>query len=486
MGIVTKQATQNTANIIVGTVLGAVNTLLVLPLAFKDFPEGWGLLKVITAYGLILAQFFSLGAPNVMVRYMPQTDETEHRKLNFLTLLLTTAGALVLCLGFFLFRDGLAALFNPESRALLSPEMGKLLLLAVTLGYFYLFGGYLTATLNSVFYTFLNESFLKIIYLLLALAYLAGWFSFEAFLVLYVLTYVVVLILVLCKAISKGYRISFAIPVNNGKVIEYGLFSIMDKGAAVVVNSLDIVMIGLILNLEDVAFYTLAFYIGSVVMIPQKALVAITGPLISRAIKEGDMAGLADLYSKSAVNQLLAGGFIFVCVWINIDPVMSLMPDKFSGGKWVVFFIGVSKIFYLLSANNAAILVYSRYYRTNFYFSLMLVAVTIATNAVMIPKWGIEGAAAATAISFFFFTLNRTWFVKRKFGLIQFSKPLVFLAVFLLGAGVAGHYFQPGWPPMVEIGTKCAVIALFMLFYLRKMRPSEELDKMIKRKIPKW
>ena len=464
--------------------MGAINTLLVLPLAFEDFPQGWGLLKVMTAYALILAQFFSLGAPNIMTKYMPQSPPEEHGKLNLLTLLLTTAGAFILCLGYWLFRDTVLGLINPENSSLLAPELTKLLLLSIVLGYFYLFGGYLTASLSSVFYTFMNESFLKITYLLLALGYLFEWFSFEFFINAFVLSYTMALAMVIWKAISKGYAISWNLPQKAARVLEYGLFTIMDKGAGVIVNSLDIVMIGYMLNLEEVAYYTLAFYIGSVVMIPQKALVAITGPLMSMAIKDNDHRALAELYSKSALHQLIAGGFIFVCIWVNIDPIMSLMPAKFSGGKWVVFYIGLSKIFYLLSANNSAILVYSKYFRVNLYFSLMLVAVTIMTNALMIPIWGIDGAAAATAIAFFFFTINRTWFVYRKFGLLQFDKKVLQTAAVLTLAAV-GIYFVPAFAnAWVVILSKGILVSAVMLIYLLLARPSAELHAMFQRWLP--
>ena len=55
MGIVAKQSARNSLALATGLVLGAVNTMFVLPKAFEGFEEGWGLLRILTAWGTILA-----------------------------------------------------------------------------------------------------------------------------------------------------------------------------------------------------------------------------------------------------------------------------------------------------------------------------------------------------------------------------------------------------------------------------------------------
>jgi O-antigen/teichoic acid export membrane protein len=468
MGIVAKQAGRNALSIGLGTALGALNTVVVLPAAFGGFAEGWGLVKVITAYALIFAQFAVLGAPNVLIRFSPQTDETGKKELNFFALLMTTCGAVLLAVLFYLFGDKFISLINPEDSELIVPHGGKFLLLSLALVYFQLFGGYLTSVLRSVWFTFLNEGWIKAAYLLLALAYWVDLLSFEMFVWLYVGSYGVAFAAALVSALKAGFEVRFSLPERSGKVLKYGLFSILDKGTAVVVTNLDIIMIGLMLNLENVAYYTLAFYIGSVVMIPQKALIAITGPLMSKAIAEDDRDHLKLLYQKTALHQMLVGGFIFTAIVINLSEGMSLLPDKFRDGGEVVLWIGLSKILYLLSANNPAILVYSRYYIYNFWFSLLMVGVTILTNWWLIPLRGIEGAALATAITYFFFTLNRSWFVWIKFGIHQFTRPLGEVVLLFAGLGLLLWWLPLDWHPMSVIAIKSALLSVVTLRFVRK------------------
>ena len=119
----------------------------------------------------------------------------------------------------------------------------------------------------------------------------------------------------------------------------------MVSNTVVIVTRMDIMMISSLLDLEQVAFYTIAFFIGNALRIPSKAIVAISTPLLAKAWKEQDFNEINSIYSKSALNLLNVGGVFFTCVWINIDQIFSLLPEKFSAGKFVVFYIGLSQLF---------------------------------------------------------------------------------------------------------------------------------------------
>ena len=77
MGIVAKQSARNTVALSTGFLLGAINTIYVLPAAFDGFEEGWGLLRILTAWGTILAQILALGTPNGILRFLPKAETPE-------------------------------------------------------------------------------------------------------------------------------------------------------------------------------------------------------------------------------------------------------------------------------------------------------------------------------------------------------------------------------------------------------------------------
>ena len=117
---------------------------------------------------------------------------------------------------------------------------------------------------------------------------------------------------------------------------------------------------------------------------------------------------IKNIYEKSSLNQLLLGGFIFLIIWLNIDEGLALLPEKFQGGKYVVLYIGLSKLFSVATGVNGQIIVNSKYYRFDLYSNFILLIITIFTNYIFIPESsplseysivGINGAAFATALS---------------------------------------------------------------------------------------
>ena len=103
MGIISKQASFNAFNIIIATIAGAINTIVILPKAFEDDPDDWGLIKLITSYALTGAQIFCLGAPNVILRYFPRFKDSNANGLVTFALMLPLAGIALIALGLFLF-----------------------------------------------------------------------------------------------------------------------------------------------------------------------------------------------------------------------------------------------------------------------------------------------------------------------------------------------------------------------------------------------
>ena len=55
-----------------------------------------------------------------------------------------------------------------------------------------------------------------------------------------------------------------------------------------IVTRVDMLMIGSILDLEQVAFYTVAFFIGNAIKVPGKSIVAISIPLVAKSWEKKD------------------------------------------------------------------------------------------------------------------------------------------------------------------------------------------------------
>ena len=484
MGLIAKQAYSNTLNIAIGIVAGAINTIIVLPHAFESTPQDWGLVRTLLAYGLIIAQVFGFGTYNIIVREYVNHNNPIFKKAILGFSLLQGLIGLILFLGFLVFfKDGIDLLIDEQDLNFLYENQMALLILAGIFIFTQTFTGFIVANHKTPVVQFVNDVFLKITYLFLALAYWLNPFPFDLYLQLFIGTYILSLIIYISYSISIGFRFNFKLKLLKIKsLLIYGGFTVLDRGAGILVNNLDLIMIGLILDLENVAYYILAFYIGAVIIIPQRAILGPSYPLVSNYVREGNLTDTKKLYIQTSINQLIVGGVLFVFIWINIDAIYQLIPTKCSGGIWVVFYIGLSKLFILVTGISGAIIIFSKYYRMNLLFNILLIFSTILTNYFLIIKFGINGAAIATAITFLTYNVLKVVYIQYRFKMQPFTFETIKSVIILLIVGVIGTYIEIfAQLPLISIVIKSLIISILLAigFYGLKVK-AEILELPIK------
>ena len=239
----------------------------------------------------------------------------------------------------------------------------------------------------------------------------------------------------------------------------YVFYVVLGGFASTVIISIDTMMLAALLGLKETGVYTIAFFIGTVIEVPRRSLSSIVTPLIAEAWKNDNLLKIKELYIKTSINQLIIGSWIFLGVWLNIDDLFSLIHNGeiYKLGKYVVFFIGLSKIIDMLSGVNSEIIFTSVHYRFNFYISLILVVLTIVTNYILIPIYGIVGAAIATAFSVFLFNLIKFIFIWLAFKIQPFSsKTLISILIsvvcyFIIIYMPTISYFLPKTLPAIAL-----------------------------------
>jgi O-antigen/teichoic acid export membrane protein len=399
--------------------IGAINTVIIYPNVFNDHPEHFGLIQILIAYAILVSTFTTFGIPKTFVRFFPVIKEKG--QLYFLSLIIPLLGFILSLLVYFLFKQQIFELLNASP--LLKDNFFYIILLVFFIGFYDVLTAVSRSFLSAAAPIFINEVFLKVYSMLALLLHWFGYVDFSTFLKIYLFGYFLKFtILFLIQ--WKNDRFSLAFSLNDLKLKEissFGLFVFVGGASVMLVTRLDMMMIGSMLDLEQVAFYTVAFFIGNAIKVPGKSIAAISSPLVAKALEKQDYKETQTLYTKSSINQLIIGGVLFLCIWLNIDDIFSLLPAKFQGGKWVVFYIAIAQLFSMANGINGTIIVNSKYYRYDLYTNVILVFVTIATNYLLIPEYGIDGAAMATAISILLFNLIRLILIKVKMNMHPFS-----------------------------------------------------------------
>ena len=427
MGIVAKQSARNSLILATGLVLGAVNTMFVLPAAFEGYEEGWGLIRVMTAWGTILAQILALGMPNAILRFLPQAQEDQAREGQMLAtmgIFPALAFALVGLASIWAGPDLLLAL-DADKGWLLSGRVGAFLWMAGAYLAMLLLKAALIHRMRTVVVTFIQEVWLKGSYLSLAILYLKGLMPFETFFRWFLYSYAAAVLFYLLEAKSSGIRLGKPNFQSDAKpFMEFGLFAFWNSGSRIIAKNLDFVMVGALLGLATVPRYTFAFFIATVVAMPMRAMGPILNSLTSKDVaNQGPEASEASM--RQAARVLLAvTSSLLVAIWAGMPWLDAVLPEGFQGLQWVVLAIGMTYVFEASAGTAGPILQFSERYKLALPINLGLVVMTVISNWAFMSwlGWGIEGAALATAMTGLWNMGWRTSLMWRLFSIHPFTK----------------------------------------------------------------
>ena len=437
-------------------------------------------------------QFAHLGFQNLVIRYFPVFKRAAPENHGFLFWALT-----VPVIGFMLFggiyiaADGTIIAYYAEQSPLFVDYYLWVLPLTLFILYFEILNNYLRSLRDSVTGSFAMEIIQRIITISLLGIYFFDWITFHLFLTLFVLSYLMNPLIVGIQIARKGeWKLCPNMKLMRRPLIKgmanYGLFSMLGGLTTVIVWNVDIIMLGSLAGLDQTAVYAIAFYMASVIAIPQRSINKIVSPLLADFIKNKEWDEVGSIYTKSSLNQLIPGIFIFGLIWINLDVVYNIMPEFYAAGRWVVFIVGIGKIIEMVTGANGLILINSRHYRVSFYTNLILVAVTIAANYIMIPIYGIEGAALASVLAILVYNSTKYFWVLIKLRLQPFTKKTVFVG--LLGAIslLITQLFTLFDFYLMEAIFNSAVFTVLFAGPIITLSISKDLNSMLKNLINKW
>lgn len=451
MGIVQKDGFRTMLISYFGMALGYLNKGVLFLLILTS--EQMGLINLLTTVGLLFAQLASFGSMASIWRFFPYFRNSEKRNHGFLTLNLSIVGlGILLCtLAIFVFREQIQAYYGERSALFLHYYLWVIPIGASYVIYMVL-ETYLRAMYKNIIAVFAFEVVLRLAVTISLFLYWYQAIDFHAFVVLNSLIYgVPVIILVLYLIAIKEFHLSVSsiqISRRFRKIIwNFSSYNYVNSLGIILVTSLDVIMIAQMLGLDATGVYTFVIFMTSALLVPYRSLVRISAPLVADHWKQRQFEEMSALYTKVSSVALVVGLGAFLVVWMNIDFLFQLIPsDKYADflpGIWVFFFLMLGRLIDMYAGLNGSIFTTSKKYRFDIYFTIGLIGVVYLGNLVMIPKWGIAGAAISSAIALAVFNVGRLLFVYSVYKIHPFEKRQ--FAVIALGVATlfVGQFVSP-------------------------------------------
>ena len=483
MGIIEKQTIKGSFFSYLGVAIGFITVGFLWP-RFLDAEE-IGLINFLVAISAILAQIGSLGINSVGVRLFPDFRNNSNKHNGFLSLglLFMTFGAIIILVYYLLFKD-----------RIIENNMGKSLLVG---NYVYFIVPFALVTMlynffdslhrviyNVVIGLFAKEFLFRFLNLILIVLYIWFTFSFDLFLNLYFIVFSLpALILIIALSRTRQFNLKLNLRFISKElgwpIAGVSFFGLVGGLGTVAVSSIDKIMINHFIDLEATGIYSIAFLFGTIITLPSRPLSKISTTIIAEAWKRNDRDTIQLIYSKSSMNQFIYGGLIFLLVWLNIDIVFMLIPSKYEAGRLVVLFMALSGVILMTTGLNGIILTASRHYQYHSLFVFGLMIAIVITNYLLIPRFGITGAALASFICTLLYHSLRVLFIHLKFRMHPFNPRFLIVLALLLVTWLAGTYLQGIEHWVLRTGIIGLMVLLVYLVPILDFRVSDDLNNFL-------
>ena len=412
MGIIAKQSIQGTIVTYLGVAVGFVTTFFVLTRFLSA--EEIGLARVLIDAATLFIGLAQLGTSSSIIRFYPhfkakrQVGENTEPGFFFWTILIPLVG-------FAIFAIIYCSCYSPLSRWFgeKSPLFVEYYYMVLPMAFFMLYQTIFETNANVrmhiVVPRVVRELITRVGLLVVYLLYAFELLTINGFVIALCGVYAVAM---LC---NMGYLFSLGeislmpdwefLRNNRALVRQYILYTgflLISAVASVLAPTLSSFFITAEMGLSYTGIFAIATYIAVMVSIPYRSMTAIASPQLATAIKENNREETALLMQRVSSTLLLVGGMILCVIWLNIDLIFHILPngETYTSARKVVLILGTSQLFIAVCSFTSSALNYSRFYAFSLLFSFVLTILSILLNNLLIPSFGMNGAAVSNLIAY--------------------------------------------------------------------------------------
>ena len=443
MGVVIKQSIRGTLVNYLGVAIGFVTTFFIITAYLTQ--EEVGLTRVLIDTAILFSSFAQLGTSSSIIRFFPffKDEKEKHHGFFFWTLIVPIVGFAIFLLVAKCLQGTVIQTFSKNSELFVT-YYRFVFPLSLFMLYQTVFESNANVLMRIVEPKFVREVGVRLGLLVAYLLY-GYWhiIDLDGLVVGICIIYFVAALIDFFYLLTLG-KISFKpdFKIFTKPLLKdigfYTLFMLLNAITVNLMPLLNTFFVSAGMGLSFTGIYAIANYIATVVEVPNRSLNAIVQPEISESIKENDFARTEKLSKSVSMHLMFSSAIIFLFIWVNIDALFMLLPngEAYSAGKSVVLILGIAKFFNSTLFVSSSVLNYSKYYYWSLVFTVMLTTLAVILNVLLIPRFGMDGAALSHLVSYLVFYLCLLLVVRIKLNINIFSKShlkvLVLIGGFLL------------------------------------------------------
>lgn len=247
--------------------------------------------------------------------------------------------------------------------------------------------------------------------------------------------------------------------------------------AQLTLQRLDIVLVAALLGPREAAVYTAATRFVVLGQLGSQAVSLAVQPKFSELLANHDLAATQRVYRTSTAWVIAVTWPIHLLVGALAPIILLLFGKGYDEGTWVVVILAGSMLVATGCGMVTMLLVMAGRTTANLINVVVALGANLALNVVLIPRWGIVGAAVAWAIAIVLSNLLPLFQIRVSLGLQPFGRSgaavMLLAAITLAGVPSVGLLLGGGTPIMLGFA---AIGVVFYAAGIWTMRSRLELD----------
>lgn len=491
MGVIKRQGIKNTVITYIGILIGAINIIFIQPKLLT--PEELGLTRLLYDFAYMIGLAVPLGLPNIIVKFFPFFKDKENRHHGFagFILLVFFVGFAISACCLLLFKPSITSHYQDKA-SLFVDYFSFIIPFTFIVSAITITTAYCQALFKSTIPSFLNDICLRLGTIVITILYFNRWISLDTYVYLFISLYGVELLVILGYIIlvdTVSFKPNKLILKEHSvkKMMKFGLLLCLASFASIALRKVDVLFLGTS-SLELVAVYTTAIFIASFIEVPLGALERISHTKIADNFAKENYVEIEKIYKDSVKYLLIIGGLLFIGINTCTQYVYQIghLPEIYLQCLKVVYIVSVAALINVSTGINSAIMFYSKHYVLGTFLLIATLIITIILNVILIPLYGIYGAAIASASGSLIYNFSKFSFIYYKFKFQPYTlKSLLVLCVIFLINFIGYIIPELSSNPIVNVLEKGILVSVLYIGAIYQFKISPEIFDMLKQKLIK-
>jgi O-antigen/teichoic acid export membrane protein len=491
VGVIKRQGIKNTIITYLGILIGAINIIFIQPKLLT--PEELGLTRLLYDFTYMIGIAVPLGLPNIIVKFFPFFKDRELKHNGFAGFILAVffIGFVISASCLLIFKPAITVHYEDEA-SLFVHYFNFIIPFTFIVSAITVTTIYCQALFKSTIPSFLNDICLRLGTIVITILYFNKLISLDYYVYLFIGLYLIELLIIVGYILLVD-KISF-IPYKTifkthsiKTMMSFGLLLCIASVASFGIRKIDAILIGTI-SLGLVGVYTTAVFISSFIEVPLGALERISHTKIADSFAKENFTEVEKIYKDSVKYLLLIGGFLFIGINTCTSYIYKIggLPITYVECIDVVYIVSIGALINISTGINSAIMFYSKHYVTGTVILVATLVATVLLNLLLIPKYGIYGAAIASTLGSLIFNFSKFIFIYYKFTFQPYTfKSLVIFVIIIISTYVGYILPDIAESSMINLLYKGIIVSFLYLLTIFQLKLAPELFEMLQARIKK-